>query len=278
MTSILDFIAIIYIIILSYIFCLGNNNIKINKNSCLISHIVIGLSVIVFYKLARYFKLQDKLSNKFFNKLTHNTEPFDDNVTESINNFIMNSNSQILTPGQASTLSQVDLNSYSNKLDTIITSLSALQKQQNTPNPLNGINPENLTTLDLNSQQQYQMFQLDYLNKQIQNAQDLINAQSIAESNQNYKPIKVFSSCIVSNADGSTTVEQPVVNSSSNSISTFENINSPDTQQMFNTISQSSGQTSRQNNNQFGVKLSPQTGIFKDILAKLPNFSSTNVY
>jgi hypothetical protein len=269
MTSILDLIAILYIVVLSFIFCTGNDNIKnsTNKNSCLLSHIVIGLSVIVFYKLARYFKLQDRLSNNLSNKFLNNTENFDDSVTDSINNFIKNSGSQVITTDQASKLSPTDLSVYSSKLDSIINSLNSLQKSQNTPDPLAGTNPANLNSLDLTSQQQYQMFQLDYLNKQIKNAQDVINAQSIADSNQNYKPIKVFSSCVISNANGTTTVEKPVSTSSSNSISTFGDINlSPNTQQMLNTISQSNG-----------AQLSPQSGIFQTILSNLNNFTSTNI-
>jgi len=274
MTSILDFIAILYIVILSFIFCIGNDNIKnnLNNKSCLLSHIVIGLSVIVFYKLARYFKIKDKLVNKESN----NIEQFNDNVTDSINNFILNSGSQVITPQQASTLTPVQLSDYSSKLDTIINSLSSLQQQKLTPDPLSGTNPENLNTLDLTSQQQYQMFQLDYLNKQIKNAQDIINAQSIADSNQNYKPIKVFSSCIISNADGSTTVETPINTSSSNSISTFSDL-TPATNKMLNTISQSNIQNFGNSNKSIDVKLSPETGIFKSILSNLGNFTSTNI-
>ena len=46
---ILDFIACIFIVILSCILCISNNY------KCQCSHIILGLSVIVFYKLAKYF-------------------------------------------------------------------------------------------------------------------------------------------------------------------------------------------------------------------------------
>jgi hypothetical protein len=276
MTSIIDLIVIVYIIILSYIFCSGNDNIKnsINKYSCLLSHIVIGLSVIVFYKLARYFKLNDKLSNKLIN----NTEQFDDSVTDSINNFIQNSGTTVLTPSQAATLTPAQLTDYSSKLDKIISSLNDLQNKQNNPDPLSGTSTSNLNSLDLNAQQQAQMFQLEYLNKQIKNSQDIINAQTIADSNINYKPIKVFSSCIVSNANGSTTLETPVSNNynanNSNTISSIGNL-SPNTQQMLNTISQTSAQPSSQPND---IQLSQQSGIFQSLLSNLSSLNNAKIY
>ena len=290
MTSIIDLIAIVYIIILSYIFCSGNDNIKnsINKYSCLLSHVVIGLSVIVFYKLARYFKLNDKLSNKLLN----NKEQFfvGDSVTDSINNFIQNSGTTVLTPAQASTLTPAQLTEYSSKLDKIINSLNDLQNNQNTPNPLAGTSTSNLNTLDLNAQQQAQMFQLEYLNKQIKNSQDIINAQTISDSNINYKPIKVFSSCIVSNANGSTTLETPVSNNynanNSNTISSIGNL-SPNTQQMLNTISQTSAQPISQPISQSisqpisqpnGIQLSQQSGIFQSLLSNLSSLNNAQIY
>ena len=71
MAYLLDLIAILFIVILSFFFCMSNDKIKANMNnsSCLLSHIVVGLSVIVFYKLAMHFKLNDKLNGKLNGKL-----------------------------------------------------------------------------------------------------------------------------------------------------------------------------------------------------------------
>jgi hypothetical protein len=262
MISILDLIAIIYIVVLSFIFCSGNDNIKNTKYSCLLSHIVIGLSVIVFYKLVRYFKLND----------TFTKEKFDDSVTDSINNFIQNSGSQIITQEVASTMQPAQFKEYSDKLDTIINNLNALQQQQSNPDPLAGTNPANLNTLDLTSQQQYQMFQIDYLNKQIKNAQDIINEQSIVESTKNYKPIKIFSSCVVSNANGTTTLETPV--DKNNTTGTPVNNMSPNVQQMFNTISQTETQPTIKPST---MQLSPNTGIFQSLLGNLSQINNASI-
>ena len=48
------------------------------------------------------------------------------------------------------------------------------------------------------------------------NAKDIINTQSIAKMSANYKPIKVFSSCVIANADGTNTIQDKPVNYSVN--------------------------------------------------------------
>jgi hypothetical protein len=258
-----------------------------NNSSCLLSHIVVGLSVIVFYKLAKYFKITDKL-NKNYNYANTNTtngninntftnkEQFTDSVTQSINDFISGANTEIINSQQAVSLTPAQLHLYSNKLDSLITNITNLQNTINTPNTSDNTNPANLSTLDLASQQQYQMFQIDYLNKQIKNAQDVINAQAISESSTNYKPIKVFSSCVVSNANGSTTRESPVNapgssrSSGLGGLQTSSDSQSGTAQQMLNTISQSNSQTS-------GPQLSSQTGVFQSMFTNLPKFNGINI-
>ena len=286
MAYLLDLVGIIFIVILSYFFCMSNDKIKTNTNntSCLLSHIVVGLSVIVFYKLAKHFKISDKLNKNYYgsnsintNTNTNTKEKFTDSVTESINSFIRNTNTEIATPEQAEKMSANDLNAYSNKLDTLINNMRTLQNTINSPNPLSNSNPANLTTLDLSSQQQYQMFQIDYLNKQIKNAQDIINAQAIADSTSNYKPIKVFSSCVVSNANGSTTKEALVDSSSSSGnsgglggLQSSTDSQSDNTKQMLNTISQSNSQNN-------GPQLSSKTGAFQSFFEKLPSYDGVNL-
>ena len=251
---------------------MSNDKIKNNTNntSCLLSHIVVGLSVIVFYKLAKHFKISDKL-NKTYN-IRNNTENFTESITDSINNFVTGANTEIIDSQQASTLSPTQLSLYSNKLDSLMANITNLQNSINTPPQLDNTNPANLSTLDLTAQQQYQMFQIEYLNKQISNAKDVINAQSISDSSTNYKPIKVFSSCIVSNANGSTTKETPVNGSRSSlgDLQSSDGSQSANSQQMLNTISQSNSQTN-------GPLLSPNAGVFQYMFTNLPNFNGINI-
>jgi hypothetical protein len=240
-----------------------------NNYRCQLSHIVIGLSVIVFYKLAKYYNLNKTLTTSTTKGLT---EPFSpDSMTTSINDFISNTSvsGSILTSDQAKALSPSELTAYNDKLTQLINVLNDIKTQQVAPPANVAVSPDSIQKLDLESQQQYQMFQIDYLNKQIQNAKDIINAQTVANSSTNYKPIKVYSSCVISNADGSVSVDKPLnASAASQSIAGLQPNNST-TQQMLQTIGQQSG-TQPTNASQF-LNLSPSTGVFNNILNKLAN-------
>jgi hypothetical protein len=281
MALVIDFIAIIFIILLSFLFCNSNSKIKnsVNNSSCFLSHIVVGLSVIMFYILAKRIKLDDIINSKFSNN--------NENFYGSMNDFI-NGKSDLLSTQQASTLKPIDLTIYSSKLDTIINSLKELQKTDLSNDPLANTNPSNLNSLDLASQQQYQMFQIDYLNKQIQNVQDTITAQNISDTTTNYKPIKVFSSCMVANANGTTTADIPVSNSFQNVGSNIISSNSTNnainnatnnainnaTNNMLNTISQSNDNTNSQLQDS---NLSTKTGIFSNFLSGIQKNGTLNI-
>ena len=163
---------------------------------------------------------------------------------------------------------------YTGKLDTLIDNINALQTQINSPSTNVVANPANMTSMDLDSQQQYQMFQIDYLSKQIKNAQDVINAQNIANTTQNYKPIKVFSSCVVSNANGTTTNDQPVNNYIKSLSPSQSTLSSPATQQMMQTIGQ--GQSIPLLTQPF-INLSPNTGAIGSFLSNISSFDGINV-
>ena len=269
MVLILDLIVIIFIVIISFLFCTSYYKPKNTtyNYSCLISHIVVGLSVIVFYRLALQLKLNDVLnnnSNNSNNNSNNSKEHFD-----SMNDFISGNNDFIL-PSQVGALSSTQISDYSNKLDTIINNLNNLQQTQSTVNPLANVNPANLNTLDLSAQQQYQIFQIDYLNKQISNAQDVINAETVSDTKTNYKPIKVFSSCIVANADGTITKDVPISNQSQ---SQTQSNNSSAANNMLKAI----GQTSSSELFKSTTQLSPNTGLFNNILSNIQKSGIVNI-
>lgn len=253
----LDLITIIFIVILSFTLCMNDNNYK-----CQLSHIILGLSVIVFYKLAKHFKLNQSIKSL-------NKEPFADPVANSINDFISgNISDSVLTNDQAKTLSDKDLSAYNEKLTQLINTLDDIKNQQtNTPTNV-AVSPDTIQKLDLESQQQYQMFQIDYLNKQIQNAKDIINSQTVAKSSTNYKPIKVYSSCIISNANGTTSIDVPVTGNKQDTTNQYNRA----TQDMLTTIGQNSTGSTGVGVSNTGSRTSPflnlsqSTGIFGDIL------------
>jgi len=262
MALLLDFISIIFIVIISFLFCNSNYKIKnsINNSSCLLSHIIVGFSVIIFYKLASRFKLNDIIKSKFNN----NNEHFNDDV----NDFINGTTTDLINPIQASTLTPIELTAYSSKLDAVINGLTEIQKEKMAKDPLANTNPDNLNSLDLTAQQQYQMFQIDYLNKQIQNVQDIISVQNVTDTTINYKPIKVFSSCVVANANGTTTTDRPVSSSFQNTGSSNSIDNNTDT--ILNTVSQSNGKSN-------SSQLSSTTGLFNKFLSNIQTSGNGNI-
>jgi len=279
---ILDLIACIFIVVLSFILCMNDNN----NYKCQLSHIILGLSVIVFYKLAKYFKLNQAVKSLSANTVKEN---FNDSVTASINDFLSGNSvgNSVLTPNQAQSLSPANLASYNQKLTELINSINDLKNQQNAPPPNVAVSPDTVQKLDLESQQQYQMFQIDYLNKQIQNAKDIINSQTVNNASANYKPIKVYSSCVISNANGTTSVDVPV-NSSQTPLAQLQHStssaaqNNPATQQMLQTISQGNPQSQGSMQSSFLqqsgntgsnslLNLSSSTGLFSNLISGLAN-------
>jgi hypothetical protein len=261
----LDVIAVIFIVALSFILCMKDGN-----YNCQMSHIVIGLSVMVFYKLAKVLKLHQTTKESF-------------DTTADLNAFISGNvvGNVAAAPNQLQTLSTSDLAAYNSKLDALITAINNLYNQQSNPQPNLSVDPNNIQKLDLESQQQYQMFQIDYLNKQIQNAKDIINAQTIANNNTNYKPIKVYSSCVISNADGTTSLDTPVNAAAGSSTAFLQPALAGNSSQSGGgaSASQVGGAGSSLGNNtgtattkaNTFVNLSPSTGAFGNLLNSLAN-------
>ena len=264
---ILDLIAILFVIILSFCLCM-NDKIKNTITNCQISHILVGLSVIVFYKLAKYFKIKDK--DYKFNNINNSKESFTATgltLTKEISDFISGKRNNILSIDQVSTLNADQITAYTTTLEDLTNKINQLQSALATPtSPNNATDTSNIQSLDIAAQQQYQQFQIDYLTKQIQNSQNIINAQTVADSSTNYKPIKVFSSCVIANANGTTTVEQPVNPTVHNTATGASSISSFVDTLINNTISQSNSQTSGP-----AMNLSPTTGKLGEIFTNYLN-------
>lgn len=266
---ILDLIAILFIIILSFCLCM-NEQIKNTITNCQISHILIGLSVIIFYKLAKYFKLTDKdYKNTTKNTNNNRIESFSDttSISKNINDFISGATNNIPSASQLTNLTPEQLTAYSTQLNNLTSQISQLNTALSSPTPISSPDASDLSSLDIAAQQQYQLFQINYLNKQIQNSQDIINAQTISNLSTNYKPIKVFSSCVISNADGSTTIEKPVNSSNQVISSNFSNISSTPTNADIIINNANSQSTSTSND----LLLSPNTGIFNNLISQYLN-------
>jgi hypothetical protein len=217
----LDLIIIVFVVILSFVLCMNDKT-----YGCQMSHILIGLSVVVLYKIANYISK----TNTYFT--SNKTEHFaNDNLTQAINEFISGTTIQPLDTEQIKSLTQEQYAEYANKLAEFNRRIADLQNTVSNPQS-NVIGMQSdMTSLDLASQQQYQMFQIDYLARQIKNAQQIISSKAIADSSSNYKPIKVLSSCSISGTEGKTVPEQPVSSGSTTDKTSLD--------QMLTTITQS---------------------------------------
>ncbi len=260
------------------------------------------------YKLTKdYIKqhLQKKnreKENDISSNSSNNSNSVNENfsVNNSIQDFITDTvlvSDSLPPPNELHSLSSTQLQEYSNRLSELTRSINNASNTNAQPQQNVSVSPDTIQKLDLESQQQYQMFQLDYLNRQLQQARDNINANAVSSSSNNYKPIKIYSSCAISNANGSTTIDTPVKspfacvvkssqnqpnnyssnNNSSNNNSSNNNSsnNTQQTTQMLQTISQSLPQ---QPTNSNPLNLNQNTGIFNPLLnALFKNNTNTNI-
>jgi hypothetical protein len=240
---ILDLIVILLVIVLSYLLCIDNKN-----HNCQLSHIVIGLTVIVFYKLSRYYntKLETKVNNNTHtkNKNINTTKTIKEGFNiQNINDFLSNKKIDVLDTTEISSLEPEKYNEYLTSLNNLVEEL----KEINNNNVQNNNSLQNTTDVEsssLEAQQALQQYQINYLNKQIKNSQDIINNERINEETLNYKPIKVYSSCTL-NTDGSLSNEEPVKNKFT-SVNPLNKSYSYEDKQILNTIQQ--GNPEKQNN------------------------------
>jgi hypothetical protein len=233
---ILDLIVILLVIVLSYLLCMDSKN-----HNCQLSHIVIGLTIIVFYKLVRYYNNKNSKHSKHSKHSNNIKEGFN---TKNINDFLKPENIEVLGENEASALTDPQFQEYLSSLNNLVDLLKEIKNNAETED--NSLTKSSdVETINLENQQAYQQYQINYLNRQIKNAQDIINNERIVEESKNYKPIKVYSSCSL-NTDGSLTAEEPVKNEFK-SINPLEpNVNSYEGKQMIKTIQQ--GNTNKQEN------------------------------
>ena len=225
---ILDLIVILLVIVLSYLLCMDNKN-----HNCQLTHIVIGLTIIVFYKLINYYNKKNKNNSNDINNKKNIKEGFN---MENISKFLKPDNISILTDSEASTLTEPQFQEYLSSLNNLVELLKEIKNESEKKD--NSLTQSvDVETINLENQQAYQQYQINYLNKQIKNAQDIINNERITEESKNYKPIKVYSSCVL-NTDGSLTSEEPVKNEFKSINPLEQTTNSYESKQMLNTIQQ----------------------------------------
>uniref|UniRef100_A0A6C0HNA1 Uncharacterized protein n=1 Tax=viral metagenome TaxID=1070528 RepID=A0A6C0HNA1_9ZZZZ len=252
----INLLIIIIIVILSYALCWQTKSF-----ACQSSHIVIGLAVLVLYQVFNSQKVRN-----FFNQ----QENFQQ-LPDTINSFLQGENINRPSNQSITSMSPATSQQYMDKLDSLVAAVAALNQDSSaTSSAASAPNTSTVDRLNLESLQQYQNFQIQYLQSQINKTKDLINSQKMTEISKQYKPIKVYSSCVVSNADGSTTANTPLS-------STQQQYNPQVPQQVLNTLSQSSATTpSGPSLLQQQLSLSASTGSIGKLINQALNASELN--
>lgn len=252
-----DIVVIIAIILTSYIFTLrqGNQNGLFNPQ---LMYILLALGMIVLYKVIHY------------KKLSHNTEGFENDVASEMNRFIegqVNDN----VADRLSTLSETDRQRYTDQIANLSSQIAVLnQRLTDNNNSTNDINSNLGTndTMNLETIQKMQNFQIDYLQKQIERSKQLLQQQEIEENIRKYKPIKVYSSCAVSSADGSFNEDSLTATRSNTTTLTNDQVKS--VADMLNTIGQT-GAGNVETNNQ------NSENVLGNLLAGVLNGQQTSI-
>jgi hypothetical protein len=218
-----DIAVIIAIIISSYIFTLkqGNKNGLFNPQ---LMYILLTLSMVVLFKMVHY------------NKLTTNEEGF---VVGEMHKFLKGQSDNNVGD-RLTTISEPERKKYVENIADLSSQIAVLNQRltENSGDPSNKLNSNLGTndTMNLETIQKMQNFQIDYLQKQIERSKQLLQQQEIEENIKKYKPIKVYSSCAISSADGSFNEDKLTATKSNNTSMTNDQIQSMAS--MLNTIGQ----------------------------------------
>lgn len=186
-----DLLILLLIVAFSYVFKLSQTK---NYDSQLI-FILLAVLTIVIYKYAIYRQLAK-------------SEGFQD-FTDEINQFLNKDVPQGAT--------QTSINEYKTGLaklqDKVDLMNEYLAELKNAGSQLSdasdGLDGSKASELNIQASQQIQDYRLNKLRDEIRRTQDIITQADLARSATKYNKIKVLSSCIVSNADGTYSKDTP---------------------------------------------------------------------
>lgn len=171
--------------------------------------------IILIYKSMMYYRMKNQLS------IVENKEGFF-NFADEVNRFINKDSYNEASPE--------DIKQYKDSLNNLNDKVTVMNEylQQ-----LNNISKGNTETgantsydeLNIQASQQIQDYRIMQLQKDIEQTTDLIKKAKLRDDAKNFKKIPVYSSCIVSNADGSMSIDSPsTMSSNSTSINNTNNL------------------------------------------------------
>lgn len=197
-----DLLIILLVIVFSYLYTYMIKKYDYNKQ---LLFIILTLFVVSLYKFYQFYTLS---------KVTNNVEKYTD-FTQELQQFLNQSGS---LPG--SSTPDFDYVEYKNKLSNLIDKVNeqnVLLKDLRAKRNAETLAQDDLI-LDINSSKIIQDDRIKQLYNQIVKTKDLITKAELEHEAKTYKKIPIFSSCIVSNADGSETVDTPTTQQQQSSI------------------------------------------------------------
>ena len=193
-----EILIVFLIIIFSYIFKVSD---KVGMDKQL-TFICLCFIVIITYKMLMYYRMK--------NNLVKSKEGFYDFAKE-VNEFI---SADVPNNSTNKTVQQYkeDLTKLQEQvavMNEYLGEISAIAKGENNPNtPLDEMN--------IQASQQIQDYRIKKLNDDIAQTTDLIKKAKLRDDAKSFKKIPIYSSCVVSNADGSYSTDTPVGSGSTN--------------------------------------------------------------
>ena len=185
----LDFITLLIIIVLSYVFSLSITK----KYDAQAMFILLTCLVLIIYKCL----INKYMSENFIN------EGFENVSTELL---------QFVQGEMPNNLQTEDVMEYKRKLsqlvhkiETMNENLEEIKKSNDITNEMSDGSME--SKLELSSKQQIQDDRIKRMQEQVDMTNDLLRQTQMKEESAKFKKIPIYSSCVVSNADGSLTTE-----------------------------------------------------------------------
>lgn len=177
-----DLLILLLIVAFSYVFKLSHTK---NYDSQLV-FILLAVLAVVIYKYAMYRQLSQ-------------SEGYQD-FTDEINNFL---NKDVPQGASQTSINEYksELGKLQDKIDMMNEYLAEL-KNSSANKADDGLDGSTSSELNIQASQQIQDYRINKLRDEIRRTQDIITQADLARSATKYNKIKVLSSCIVSNADG----------------------------------------------------------------------------
>jgi hypothetical protein len=195
-----ELITVFLIIGLSFVFKL-TSKIKLDLQ---LSFICLTFLVLITYKMMVYYRTKKNLTK--FGKGNEGFYDFSKEVNEFISGDLPNN------------LNSTNVQEYKEELNKLQEQVSVMNEYLSNLNKVARGEVDNkastpLDEINIQASQQIQDYRIKKLNDEIEQTTDLIKKAKLRDDAKSFKKIPVYSSCVVSNADGSYSVDTPNDNS-----------------------------------------------------------------